>query len=143
MDKMEMRRQILRRETVREQKMEGVGFKMLSTLLFMYVLTGLLLFGMAFLLYKFKLNENFVMIGIIVVYIVAGFSGGCMLRKRLKVNCAFLGLLLGTLYFLVLFLGSAILNHGMPQEVLRLVAVWIMCGCAGMLGGMLSRGSRN
>lgn len=139
MDKIEMRRQNLRRTVTEEQKIEGVGFKILSTLLFMYVITGLLLFGMAFLLYKFRLEENFVMIGIIVVYIVSGFAGGCLLRKRMKVGCGFLGLLLGTLYFLVLFIGSAILNHGMPQDILRLVAVWIMCGCAGMLGAMLSR----
>ena len=139
MDKMGMRRRELHSSGMGEPQMEGIGFKLLSTLLFMYVLTGLLLLGMAFLLYKFKLDENFVMIGIMAVYIVSGFFGGCVMRKRLKTGCAFLGLLLGTLYFFVLFFGSAILNHGMPQEILRLVAVWIMCGCAGMLGGMLRR----
>ena len=139
MDKMEMRRREFNRENIREKSTDGIGFKVLSTLLFMYVLTGLLLFAMAFLLYKFKLDETFVMVGIIVVYIVSGFLGGCMMRIRLKSSCAFLGLLLGTLYFFVLFIGSAILNHGMPSEILRLIAVWIMCGCGGMLGGMLGR----
>lgn len=113
--------------------------KILSTLLVMYVLTGVLLFAMAFLLYKFQLGEDFVSLGIIVVYVVSGFVGGFVLRHRLKMTCGFLGLLLGSVYFFILFIGSAILNHGLPQDMLRMLAVWIMCACAGMLGGMISR----
>lgn len=115
----------------------GLGFRVLSTLLFMYVLTGLLLFVMAFLLYKFKLQENFVMIGIVAVYVVSGFFGGCMIKRRIKQPCAFIGLFLGSVYFLVLFLGSAILNHGFPEDMMRMLATWAMCGCASMLGAML------
>ena len=112
--------------------------KILSTLLVMYVLTGILLFIMAFLLYQFHLGETFVSLGIVVVYVVSGFAGGLVLRHRLKAPCGFLGLLLGTIYFLILFAGSVILNHGLPQDMLRMLAVWIMCARAGMLGGMLS-----
>lgn len=123
----------------KSESIAGVGFKMLSTLLFMYVLTGILLFVMAFLLYKFKLQESFVTIGIIVVYVVAGFAGGLMIKRRMRQSVAFIGLLLGTIYFFVLFVGSMILNHGMPQDMLRMIAVWIMSGCGGMLGAMLGR----
>ncbi len=121
------------------QSLDGVVFKILSTLLIMYVLTGLMLFGMAFLLYRFQLGEDFVSMGIILVYVVSGFAGGKIMGVRLRMPCGFFGLLLGTIYFLVLFIGSAILSHGLPQDMLRMVAVWIMCACAGMLGGMLTR----
>lgn len=111
--------------------------KLLSTLLIMYILTGLLLLVMAFLLYKFQLGESFVSVGIVVVYVVAGFVGGRILGARLKTPCGLWGLILGSVYFCILFLGSAILGHGLPEDGLRMLAVWIMCGCAGMLGGML------
>lgn len=115
--------------------------KLLSTLLIMYILTGLLLLVMAFLLYKFQLGESFVSVGIVVVYVVAGFVGGRILGARLKAPCGLWGLILGSIYFCILFLGSAILGHGLPEDGLRMLAVWIMCGCGGMLGGMLVRRS--
>lgn len=138
MDKTGRRNQEFYSDSVQVHKGDGIVFKILSTLLIMYVITGLLLFGMAFLLYKFQLGEAFVSMGIIVVYVLSGFVGGVVMGIRMKVPCGFWGLLLGTVYFLILFVGSAILNHGMPQDILRMLAVWIMCACGGMLGGMIS-----
>ncbi len=126
----------------KDSTLAGMGVCILGTLLFMYVLTGILLFAMAFLLYKFKLHENFVMIGIIVVYVVAGFAGGWMIQKRLGRPCAFAGLLLGLVYFLILFFGSAFLNHGFPEDMFRMAAVMVMCSCASMLGSMLGTASK-
>ena len=138
MDKTESREQKALNHSGQLKKGDGIGFKILSTLLVMYVLTGILLFGMAFLLYRFQLGETFVTLGVIVVYVASGFVGGLLLRRRLKSPCGFLGLLIGTVYFMVLFLGSVILGHGLPQEMIRMAAVWIMCACSGMLGGMIS-----
>lgn len=117
----------------------GMGLWILGTLLFMYVVTGLLLFLMAVLLYKFNLRENFVTIGIIFAYVLPGFLGGLMIRRGRKQNCAFFGLLIGSIYFLVLISGSALLNHGFSEELPKLLAVWIMCGCGGMAGAMIGR----
>ena len=139
MDKVDEREQKLFSNESKIQKTDGLGFWILSALLMMYVLTGVLLFVMAFLLYKFQLEETFVTIGIIVAYVGSSFCGGVLMGKRLKASCGFLGLLLGTLYFLILFVGSVILNHGLPEDVIRMVAIWIMCGCSSMLGAMLFR----
>lgn len=135
MDK--IKREDYRRANLREEKREGLGFKLISTLLAMYVITGILLFVLAFLLYRFQLEEQFVQFGILAVYMVTGFVGGSLMEIRTRRSCGFCGLLLGSLYFLVLFIGSYLLNHGMPEEEMRFVAVWILCGCAGMLGGMI------
>ena len=117
--------------------LEGKGLKMLGTLLLMYVLTGILLLILALLLYKFQLNEKFVSAGIIGVYIFAGLTGGLVIGKRMGKRKFLWGLAVGTVYFLILFAGSAAMNHGLPEDLKRMILVWIMCGGAGMIGGML------
>lgn len=118
---------------------EGKGLKILSTLLFMYVLTGVMLLGLAVLLYKFQLKETFISAGIIAVYIITGLVGGLMIGKRMGRRKFLWGLFAGTVYFLILFAGSAAMNHGVPENMVHMGTVWIMCACAGMIGGMLSK----
>lgn len=115
----------------------GKGLKMLGTLLLMYVLTGILLLILALLLYKFQLNEKFVSAGIIGVYIFTGLAGGLVIGKRTEKRKFLWGLVIGTIYFLILFAGSVAMNHGLPENMNRMALVWIMCGGAGMIGGML------
>lgn len=146
MDKMDQREQKFR-ENMQDTSQktsgnEGILLRFLSSLLAMYILTGILLFVMALLLYRLQLSEAFVTIGVMVSYVVSSFFGGLLLGWRMKATCAFLGLLIGCAYFLVLFVGSVILNHGLPADLLRMAAVWMMCGCGGMLGGMLYPGRR-
>ena len=110
--------------------------RILSTLLVMYIVTGMLLFVMAFLLYQFQLEEVFVEVGVMVIYVAASLLGGFVLNRRMKAPCGYWGLLLGSVYFLVLLIGSMLMNGGFPKEWLKLLSVWLMCGCASMLGGM-------
>ena len=49
-------------------KQERTMMKILSTLLIMYVITGVALLILALLLYKMQLNENAVSVGIMVIY---------------------------------------------------------------------------
>ena len=51
----------------RTQGNNKIVMKVLSTLLIMYIVTGALLFLLAFLLYKMELTENIVTIGIMVI----------------------------------------------------------------------------
>ena len=61
-----------------------IVLKVLSTLLIMYILTGVALFVLAFLLYKMELTENIVTIGITAIYVVSGLLGGIIIGKRMK-----------------------------------------------------------
>ena len=70
-----------------------IVLKVLSTLLIMYILTGVALFVLAFLLYKMELTENIVTIGITVIYVVSGLLGGIIIGKRMKTRRFLWGLL--------------------------------------------------
>ena len=115
----------------------GRGLKFISTLLIMYVLTGIMLFILAFLLYRFKLSKNAVSVGIMAVYILAGFLGGIIVGKRMGRRCFLWGLFTGSVYFCILFAGSAVLEKGIPDNTVKMAAIWVMCACAGMIGGMV------
>ena len=113
-------------------------FFLLKTLLFSYILTGVLLAILAFLLYKLRLGEQVVAIAIIVIYVAGTFFGGFMAGKKLKSRKFMWGLLLGTAYFLVLAVVSLVAGHGHIQLGNSFVTTLVLCAGGGMLGGMLS-----
>ena len=97
--------------------MERKSFKwMIVDLMFMYIVTGLGLILMAFLMEKFQLNGTFVEVGVTVIYVVSGIAGGLIVGKKMKRKKFLWGLLLGSLYFLILFAVSAALAGGLPKD---------------------------
>ena len=97
-----------------------IVLKVLSTLLIMYILTGVALFVLAFLLYKMELTENIVTIGITAIYVVSGLLGGIIIGKRMKTRRFLWGIIMGAAYFLVLLIGSALLNRGLTSDMLHI-----------------------
>ncbi len=112
-----------------------IVLKILSTLLVMYILTGAALFLLAFLLYKMELTENIVTIGIMVIYVVSGLVGGIIIGKRMKTRRFLWGILIGGAYFVVLLIGSLLMNQGISGDGLHVGMTLIMCMGAGMIGG--------
>ena len=115
-----------------------IVLKVLSTLLIMYILTGVALFVLAFLLYKMELTENIVTIGITAIYVVSGLLGGIIIGKRMKTRRFLWGIIMGAAYFLVLLIGSALLNRGLTSDMLHIGLTLVMCMGDGMIGGMVS-----
>lgn len=113
-------------------------FFLLKTLLFSYILTGVLLAILAVLLYKFRLGEKAVTLAIIVIYVIGTFFGGFMAGRRLKNRKFLWGLLLGTAYFVVLALVSLAAGGGRIQLGNSFLTTFVLCAGGGMLGGMLS-----
>ena len=110
--------------------MERKSFKwMIVDLMFMYIVTGLGLILMAFLMEKFQLNGTFVEVGI---------AGGLIAGKKMKRKKFLWGLLLGSLYFLILFAVSAALAGGLPKDLVHIGTTLGICMAAGTLGGMMS-----
>ena len=65
--------------------MERKSFKwMIVDLMFMYIVTGLGLILMAFLMEKFQLNGTFVEVGVTVIYVVSGIAGGLIAGKKMR-----------------------------------------------------------
>lgn len=103
-----------------------------------YFFTMLLLLLLAFLLFRFDLSENLVGAGISVVYILSCFLGGFLAGKRLKQKKFFWGACLGIIYFILLIGISCVIEHSLPGNPMKAIAVFFTCLVSGTLGGMLS-----
>ncbi|MCM1542398.1 MAG: TIGR04086 family membrane protein [Blautia sp.] len=111
---------------------------LLKTLLFSYILTGVFLALLAFLLYRMGLTEKIVSIAIIVIYVAATFFGGFMAGKKLQSRKFLWGLLMGSAYFLVLAGISMVVGEPAGHLGDSTITTLVLCAAGGMLGGMLS-----
>ena len=117
---------------------ENPGIAIIAALLIMYILSGILLLLLAFLLFKMELSEMFVKAAVIVIYVAAGLVGGIFVGKRLKDRKFLWGLLTGSIYFLLLVIFSAFFSRGFQIEIDKVITTWILCGASAMVGGMIS-----
>lgn len=110
----------------------------MKCLLGAYILTGGFLLLLALLLYRFQLKENIITIGIIVVYVIATFFSGFLTGKKMGNKKFLWGLLMGSLYFVVLVVISLLVNHSIKDVTTSFLTTLFICSGSGMLGGMLS-----
>ena len=120
-----------------KEKMEKAR-ALLKSLLASYLLTGILLLILAFIMLKLSPSNDTIQIGIVFSYIFSSFVGGLLMGKQMKVKRFLWGVLLGICYFIVIFLISILLNKNVLIQGMELITVFSMCGLGGMLGGMLS-----
>lgn len=106
-------------------------------LLLSYVLTVLLLLLLALLLYRLDLAVKIVSVGIIVIYVAASFLAGFLAGKKMGSRKFLWGLIMGSVYFLVLALISMAANQSAAGVTDNFLKVYIICAGSGMLGGML------
>lgn len=107
-------------------------------LVFAYIMTGILLMLLAFLLYRLQLKEGIVSIGIILIYIAASFFSGFVTGKKMGSRKFLWGLLMGVLYFTVLSVVSLAVSRQVDDIAGSFVTALGICAGSGMLGGMLS-----
>lgn len=110
----------------------------IKALLAAYIVTGVLLLILAFVLYKFELDESKVTLGIIGVYIVSCLIGGLIAGKGIGTRRFIWGLILGAVYFLILTGVSLAINRTLDGNAGSFLSTMVMCMGGGMLGGMLS-----
>ena len=110
----------------------------LRTLLLQYILTGVLLALLAFLLFKMGLGEKVISIAIIVIYVAATMFGGWLAGKKMENRRFLWGLLVGSAYFLLLMIISLMAGGDNFYFGNSFWTTLIMCAGGGMLGGMLS-----
>ena len=122
----------------RANKRKNKPLVIISTLLIMYVITGLALLALALLLFKMQLSENVVTIGIMVIYIVSCLIGGLIAGKRIQVRKFLWGVVVGAVYFVILLIGSLLMNRGISSDTVHVATTLVMCMAAGMIGGMIS-----
>ena len=112
------------------------GVRIVKALLVSYLLTGGLLLLLAGLLYRFRLDEGKIQIGIILIYIFSCYAGGFLSGKMMKSRKFLWGVLLGLLYFLIMTLVSLAVNRGLQDGTTSYFTTFLLCMGGGMLGGM-------
>ncbi|MBT9776391.1 TIGR04086 family membrane protein [Clostridium sp. MCC353] len=110
----------------------------LRSLLFSYLLTGILLVVSAFALYKLRLKESQVVIAVNAIYIITCLFGGFLMGKGIRQRRFFWGFILGALYFLVLFLVSMVMGKGLNGNITQIGTTLAICALSGTVGGMMS-----
>lgn len=110
---------------------------LLKCLLFSYILTAVLLLLLAFLLYRLGLSSGVVSIGISSIYVLSTFVAGFVAGKRLKTRKFLWGMLLGTVYFVVLTVISLLVNQSVGELGNSLLTTLTLCAAGGTLGGMM------
>ena len=118
----------------RNEKLANV----LKGLLVAYIVSGVFIVVLAFLLYRFSLPKQAIGAGIILIYIVSTFLGGLLLGKNMKVKKYLWGLVLGMGYFVILAVVSLVVKGGFPNFSGNFFLTMILCSGSGMLGGMFS-----
>lgn len=122
----------------KKEKKESKGIWLLKALLAGYVVMGVLLMILALLLYKIDLDEQKVTMGIIATYVISTFTGGFIMGKLVEEQRFVWGLILGVIYFLLLFAVSFAVNHQLQSNGTNLITTLLLCAGGGMLGGMVS-----
>ena len=112
--------------------------QMLKCLLASYIVTGLLLLGLTFLVYKFELDEQVVLGSIVAIYVVSTFVGGFIIGKLMGKRKFLWGMMLGFAYFALLLLISYGVYREFNTNGLNVIPTVLLCVGGGMLGGMLS-----
>lgn len=110
----------------------------LRSLLFSYILSGILLVVISFALYKLHWKEGQVKMAVNAVYILSCLASGLLMGKGFRQKRFLCGLLAGVLYFIILLLVSFLLRRGISSNPAQIVTVMGICAASGTVGGILS-----
>lgn len=111
--------------------------QMMKALLLSYAITGILLLGLAFLLYKLGLGESQVNLGIMVTYIISCLAGGFYMGRKGKNRRFLWGMGLGLGYAALLWAVTYLTEHS-GGDLKETILMFFICILGGALGGMLS-----
>lgn len=103
-----------------------------------YIMTALLLFLLAFLLFKLSLSKGTLSVMITVTYVLTCFLAGRLAGKQIQKRRFMWGAIMGAAYYVILFLISIIAGQPMSEVANSMFITLFLCVGGGMLGGMLS-----
>lgn len=100
------------------------------------VMTVVLIFLAALLIYLTDMGSGGIKISVFIIYILSALSGGWLAGHRIKYRKFLWGLAVGILYYLTVCMVSA-LSGGMSDGLTVRIPAVLICLGSGMLGGML------
>lgn len=113
--------------------------QLLKGLLLAGIVTAAVLFLLAFVMLKVQPVAEKMELCILCTYVLACFAGGLYCGHRAGRRKFLWGLLLGILYFVLLFLLSGMGDRSVQSGLLQSLTAFIVCACGGMLGGMAAK----
>ncbi|SFR69103.1 TIGR04086 family membrane protein [Anaeromicropila populeti] len=114
------------------------GVTLLKALFIAYVITGAFMLFLALAMARLEMPDIAVNAGIIFSYIFSSFIGGLIVGKHSSQKRFLWGIILGMLYFAIIFAVSILMQRDIMGEIGSMITVFFMCSLGGMLGGMLS-----
>lgn len=120
------------------QKSGLTPWSFLKTLLISYIVTFVLLFLLAFVMYKMKLSAAEASWAVTVIYLLSCGIGGFLTGKRMGSRRLLWGLASGALYFVVLFVFSLLTSGGLESEMKDILTVLITCLAGSAVGAVMS-----
>lgn len=103
-----------------------------------WLVTGLLLLLLSFLIYRLAIPENMIAIGILLIYVAGNLFGGFVAGKGVFGKHYLAGMIVGGIYFLLLLLLSLLVNHTIRDFGGNFFTTLAICIGSGTLGGMFS-----
>ena len=122
-------------EEVKSSRQESRAGKWLYALTVSLMVTFLGVLAISFTMSRLHFGSDVLRGLCLTLEAVSAFAGAMLLGKRMMSRRFLWGLLLGLMYFLVLFLAGRILSGSWNPEAMLPLA---LCAAGGMLGGMFS-----
>ena len=107
-------------------------------LIIAYAVTGVLLAALAFTVFRFHLSEALTDVAIVAIYVIVTFIGAFITGKKVKERKFLWGLLLGTLYILIISLVAILIGQVFHVTSAANITTAVLCVGGGLLGGMIS-----
>ncbi len=104
----------------------------------MFVVSALILAVLAAIAWKSQVGTGFISGGVIAAYVISCLLGGFSMGQATGKHKFFWGLLIGMVYFGILTGAGQLIYHTPIKEGMHIVSSLLICGVAGMLGGMLA-----
>jgi putative membrane protein (TIGR04086 family) len=111
---------------------------LIKTFFVMYILSGLLLVLLAYIVSKVEQQEAVARWGVIGIYVISCLAGGFVMGKWKKQRKFLWGMAAGFCYVAVLILIAVVMAGGTFPSVAFMATALCICVFSGMLGGMLS-----
>ena len=108
----------------------------LKLLIIGFVITAIMLSGMALCVYRFGWGEQHISLGIFVVYAVSTLVGGFLLAYKEKRRRLLCGIAYGIMYFIVLLMVSLAAGLGKVDTQGMFISI-LTCVISGGIGGVL------
>ena len=113
----------------------NVRTDLLKSFAFSCLVTMVLLFVLALVVFKWQIGAGAVSGAIIGIYLFVNFLAGRMLGKRMGTRKYLWGLVQGTGYFAILLLISLLFGAG-ETEARDVISAFFLCAGGSMFGGM-------